>query len=179
LPNAICIKIILGLTTEQQSRNGSYNRENTRSSAPQGVRSSRLGKDWEDGAEDHWNCSKHRICGVGSADQLDQTVNSPIKGTMMAVNRFTPLARPFPYSKRWFTPDLKMQQREVNKARRKWQGGCATRGKEDVTTMNFFVEMRTRRREWTRAIQRTKAIHWNEFLDKASSRTVWKATPYL
>jgi hypothetical protein len=110
---------------------------------------------------------------------LEQTVSSLVEGTTMAVNRFTLLARPCPYSKRWFTPELKIQQREVNKARRKWQESCATKGREDVTTIPFFVEMRSRRREWTRAIERTKATHWKEFLDKASLNKVWKATPYL
>ena len=35
------------------------------------------------------------------------------------------------------------------------------------------------RRKWTRTIEKAKASHWREFLDQASSRTVWKTTPYL
>lgn len=45
--------------------------------------------------------------------------------------------------------------------------------------MQLFADMHSKRRQWTRTIEKAKASHWREFLDKASTRTVWKATPYL
>jgi hypothetical protein len=45
--------------------------------------------------------------------------------------------------------------------------------------MQLFTEMHSKRRAWTRVIERAKSSHWKEFLDQASSQTVWKTTPYL
>ncbi|KAJ9481484.1 hypothetical protein VN97_g11989, partial [Penicillium thymicola] len=62
---------------------------------------------------------------------LDEAVAKLTEATATAVDRYTPNLRPTPYSKRWFTPDLKIQQTEVNHLRRKWQrelcGARATR----------------------------------------------------
>lgn len=119
------------------------------------------------------------VADIESKTQLDQAVDKLIELTMAPVDRHTPLSRPCPYSKRWFTPMLKIQQREANRARRRWQGSCVRKGKEDPSTFRLLEEMRTRRREWTRAIERAKATHWKEFLDKASYKTLWKATTCL
>jgi hypothetical protein len=35
---------------------------------------------------------------------------------------------------------------------------CAQRGKQDPSTVILFMEMRTKRREWTRTIEQTKAV---------------------
>jgi hypothetical protein len=45
--------------------------------------------------------------------------------------------------------------------------------------MRLFTEMHSKRRAWTRAIERAKSSHWKEFLDQASSQTVLKTTAYL
>ena len=41
------------------------------------------------------------------------------------------------------------------------------------------MEIRVKRREWTRTIEQTKATHWKEFLDNASSGNLWKVTIYI
>jgi hypothetical protein len=47
-------------------------------------------------------------------------------------------------------------------------------------TQELFMDMKKRRREWTRAIEKAKADHWKEFLDKArSSTTLWKAATFM
>ncbi|KAL2700577.1 hypothetical protein AAEP93_009100 [Penicillium crustosum] len=61
---------------------------------------------------------------------LDGMVQKLIEATTAAVNRYTPDVRPTPYSKRWFTPDLKVQQTKANQLRRKWQESCAQLGRE-------------------------------------------------
>src|SRR6201999_1887604 len=86
------------------------------------------------------------VADIESKTQLDQAVDKLIELTMTAVDKHTPLSRPCPYSKRWFTPMLKVQQREVNQARRRWQESCVRRGKEDPSTVRLLEEMRTRRR---------------------------------
>jgi hypothetical protein len=45
--------------------------------------------------------------------------------------------------------------------------------------MTLLVEMRTKRREWTRSIEQTKASHWKEFLDNAKAGNLWKAAVYI
>jgi len=117
---------------------------------------------------------------IASTTQLDAKVDKLIRAVQQAVEKHAPLLRPSPYSKRWFTPELKQQQASVNKARRKWQESCATRGKNDEQTRELFNAMYTKRREWTKAIERAKYKHWKEFLDSAkSSTTLWKAATFM
>ncbi|KAI2734742.1 hypothetical protein CBS147339_9742 [Penicillium roqueforti] len=78
---------------------------------------------------------------------LDRVVETLTAATAQAVDRFTPDTRPTPYSKRWFTPDLKIQQVEVNQ-----------------------LPMQQKRRAWTRTIEKAKSSHWKQFLDEAALR---------
>lgn len=89
------------------------------------------------------------------------------------------MAKPSPYSKRWFTPDLKEQQREVNKTRRKWQESYAEKGRQDPMSIYLFSDMRAKRRAWTRAIKKVKGTHWKDFLDSAGEGHLWKAASYI
>lgn len=122
-----------------------------------------------------------RLPAIDTREQLDEAVAQVIQATTAAVEKYTPLKRPSPYAKRWFTPELKAQQSEVNRLRRKWQKSCAERGREHPTTMTLFTEMRVKRREWTRTIEKTKAAHWKAFLDaaSASSGDLWRAAAYM
>jgi hypothetical protein len=116
---------------------------------------------------------------IDTREELEQTVDNLINATVATVKNHTPLARPSPYAKRWFNPDLKRQQIEHNKTRRCWQSSCATRGKDDTITTSLFEEMRRKRRKWTRDIEKAKKKHWKEFLDQANSGDfLWKAAKY-
>jgi hypothetical protein len=108
---------------------------------------------------------------------LDETVQKLIETTTAAIDRYTPNARPTPYSKRWFTPILKIQQTKVNQLRRKWQASCAELGREHPSSITLFREMQEKRRAWTRAIETAKASHWRQFLDEAGEGKPWKAAP--
>jgi hypothetical protein len=58
-------------------------------------------------------------------------------------------------------------------------GKLCRQGREDPATMNLFREMREKRREWARAIEKGKSSYWKDFLDKASSENfLWKAAKY-
>jgi ribonuclease HI len=116
---------------------------------------------------------------ISSDSDLELAVEKLVKSTTTAIEQHTPLMRPSPYSKRWFTPQLKQQQREVNQARRKWQESLATRGSGDPRTVSLLRDMRWKRRMWTRTIEKAKSTHWREFLDKASERVLWKAASYI
>jgi Endonuclease-reverse transcriptase/Reverse transcriptase (RNA-dependent DNA polymerase) len=116
---------------------------------------------------------------ISSDSDLELAVEKLVKSTVTAIEQHTPLMRLSPYSKRWFTPQLKQQQQEVNRARRKWQESCVTRGSGDPCTVFLFEDMRRKRRMWTRTIEKAKLTHWREFLDKASERYLWKAATYV
>ena len=115
---------------------------------------------------------------ISSDADLELVVERLVKSTVTAIEQHTPLMRPSPYSKRWFTPELKQQQQEVHRAWRKWQESCATRSSGDPYTMSLFEDMR-RKRRWTMTIEKAKSTHWREFLDKASERHLWKAATYM
>ncbi|KAI3033203.1 hypothetical protein CBS76997_11321 [Aspergillus niger] len=116
---------------------------------------------------------------IQSERDLDQAVNHLIQTTITALDQHVPVQALCPYSKRWFTADLKIQQVEVNQTRRRWQDSCATLGSNHPTTKAMFAEMRERRRKWTRAIEKAKTSHWREFLDKAGEGHLWKAATYM
>ena len=111
--------------------------------------------------------------------ELDRTVEKLIAATSDAVKQHTPLLRPSPYSKRWFTRDLKEQQTELNHARRKWQENCANFGREHAHSKVLFEDMLQKRRAWNRAIEKAKAAHWKQFLDEAGEGHLWKAATYM
>jgi Endonuclease-reverse transcriptase len=58
---------------------------------------------------------------ITSNTDLELAIEKLVKSSVTAIEQHTPLLRPSPYSKRWFTPELKHEQQEVNRARRKWQ----------------------------------------------------------
>jgi hypothetical protein len=46
---------------------------------------------------------------INSDMELERTVEKLVKSTAIAIEQHTPLVRPSPYSKQWFTPELKSQ----------------------------------------------------------------------
>ncbi|THC88490.1 hypothetical protein EYZ11_012059 [Aspergillus tanneri] len=106
---------------------------------------------------------------------LDEVVERSTEATASTVDRHTPNLLPIPYSKRWFMPNLKIQQTQVNQLRRKWQENCAELGREHARSATLFQEMQQKRRAWTGTIEKAKASHWNQFLDKAGEGKLWEA----
>jgi ribonuclease HI len=116
---------------------------------------------------------------IDTQDRLDETIERFTKITADAVEELTPLANPCPYSKRWFTPDLKEKQRVYNKARRKWQTSTARLGRDHQATQEMFSQMQRHRKEWAKAIEHAKSKHWKDFLDRAADgNLIWKAAKY-
>jgi ribonuclease HI len=116
---------------------------------------------------------------IQSSTELDRVVEKLISCTTKAIDQHTPEMKPSPYAKRWFSPELKLQQGEVNRARRKWQESCATRGRQHAVSNALFQDMQRKRRAWTRTIEKVKLQHWKEFLDKAGEGHLWKAASYM
>lgn len=116
---------------------------------------------------------------IQTKGELDQAVKTLIDITTTAIGKHIPIAKPSPYSKRWFTRQLKTELKEVNKSRRKYQRSCARNGRQHPRTLELHKAWRTKRRHWTRQLEKVKAADWKDFLDQATSQTVWRATPYM
>ncbi|KAI9035202.1 reverse transcriptase family protein [Aspergillus affinis] len=113
------------------------------------------------------------------ARDLNQEVNRLVEATITVLDQHVPAQKPSPYSKRWFTTELKAQQVVANRARRRWQDSCAALGPNRPITTALFNNMRQKRREWTRTIEKVKATHWKEFLGKAQEGHLWKTATYM
>ncbi|KAI2867039.1 hypothetical protein CBS11852_11467 [Aspergillus niger] len=134
--------------------------------------------DWEKIGWDIW-ASMRPWETPDTIETLDATVEKLIQATATAIDKDIPNLQPSPYAKRWFTPDLKTQQKAVNQTRRKWQESCARAGRDDPYTKLLSEDMRQKRRTWTRAIEKAKTAHWKQFLDRAGERRLWKAATYM
>lgn len=116
---------------------------------------------------------------VKTRPALDDTVERLTEATATAVDRYTPNLRPIPCSKCRFTPDLKIQQSEVNHLRRRCQQSCAELGRDHARSMTLFQDIHQKRRTWTPAIEKVKASHWKQFLVEAGEENLWKAATYI
>ncbi|EED16651.1 zinc knuckle domain protein [Talaromyces stipitatus ATCC 10500] len=96
---------------------------------------------------------------ISSAADLDYEVNRLVEATMTVLDQQVSLQKLSPYSKRWFTPELKSQQVIVNQVRRRWQSSCATLGSSHLITTSLFNDMCHKRREWTRTIKKKVATY--------------------
>ncbi|KAI2812362.1 hypothetical protein CBS115989_10532 [Aspergillus niger] len=134
--------------------------------------------DWEKIGWDIW-ASMRPWETPDTIETLDATVEKLIQATATAIDKDIPNLQPSPYAKRWFTPDLKTQQKAVNQTRRKWQESCARAGRDDPYTKLLSEDMRQKRRTWTRAIEKAKTAHWKQFLDRTGERRLWKAATYM
>jgi hypothetical protein len=138
----------------------------------------RTSADWEKIGKEIQDLFK-RPRELDSAEALDTVVERLTSTTANTVDKHTPDLRPSPYSKRWFTADLKAQLKDVNRLRHKWQESCVEVGRADSGTMAMFEDMRQSRRAWTRTIEKAKTSHWKQFLDEAGEGKLWKAATYM
>lgn len=78
---------------------------------------------------------------VKTRPALDNAVERLIEATTTAVDRHTLNLQPTLYSKHWFTPDLKIQQTEVNHLHQRWQESCTELGQDHTHLMTLFQDM--------------------------------------
>ena len=105
--------------------------------------------------------------------ELDATVGRLTGRISAAIRQLVPVARPSPYGKRWWTPELTALRDTYTWARnRRTQArryGVDSAALED--TASYL------RKQYHRAIRDAKRQHWKEFLDNTDN--IWKAARYL
>lgn len=96
---------------------------------------------------------------INTKQQLDEAVELLVSTTAATTNDLTPTTKPCPYSKKWFSPDLKEHQTRTNKHRRLWQTLRVSYGRDDPNTLDQYTKMQKARREWVKAIAYAKSSH--------------------
>ncbi|KAJ5215604.1 reverse transcriptase [Penicillium cinerascens] len=105
--------------------------------------------------------------------ELNSTVDHLTNRVSQAVRLLVPIARPSPYSKRWWTPELTVLRDTYTRARNR----CTQSQRYGVTVAELEDTVSDLRRQYHRAIRDAKRHHWREFLN--NSDNIWKAARYL
>ena len=93
-----------------------------------------------------------------------------VKDTVFAL---TPVAKPSPYAKRWWSTELT----ELRRIYTYWRNRA--RATKHTNTANIALEEQARKasKEYFGAIRKRKKDHWDDFL--ADNTNIWKATRFL
>nr|GAT43545.1 predicted protein [Mycena chlorophos] len=87
-----------------------------------------------------------------------------------ALKQSTPVSKPSPYTRRWWTRELSTLRRRYHKA--------ASKARRARATEDHLLEMAERKREYFQAIRAQKRKHWKEWLEETTERSVWLAYKY-
>ncbi|KAK6969140.1 hypothetical protein R3P38DRAFT_2588663, partial [Favolaschia claudopus] len=111
-----------------------------------------------------------RVQDINNTDELDSVVSDLLNGYVKATEDTVPVADKTPFSKRWFTAELKQQLRDLNKVKNRAARKNATQAERDA--------VKRARNAYHNALQQQKSKHWREWLEDATERTVWQAHKY-
>ena len=96
-------------------------------------------------------------------------VNNSIKA---AIETHVPMSKPFPHTKRWWTPQLTLMRKKKNRLANtayRWRG---------LPDHASHQQHREANKEYAALIEKTKKEHWEEWLLNASERDIWTANKY-
>ena len=105
-----------------------------------------------------------------SPSQLDDWCSSALNTLTALLLRDTPLSRPSPRSKPWWTPLLTVLRKEYHKAMRtmKKHPSDDTRHLARLSRTGYF-----------KAIKRAKGSYWSSFLARTTPQNIWTAKQYV
>src|SRR5271169_2164124 len=100
-----------------------------------------------------------------STQAIDDAVQTLTGAIQSALKASTPLKQPAKHTKRWWTPELTKLCRQQKNLRNRWK---RTRREEDHKVW------RDKDNEYTHAISKAKESTWRNFVQTASSKTIWQ-----
>lgn len=103
-------------------------------------------------------------------EQLDTWFPHSLDTLRATIRLHTPVSRPSPKSKPWWTLSLTTLRREYARARRT--------AKKHRTEASIGAA-RLSRQEYFRAIKKAKNSHWAKFLDKTTPYNIWTAKRFV
>ncbi|GIZ44655.1 hypothetical protein CKM354_000785200 [Cercospora kikuchii] len=103
---------------------------------------------------------------------LDAIAEGFMEAVVQTVHASVPRARPSPYAKRWWTPDLTLLRTPLSSARNL----VTTLRRRGEDAFEARERYRVARQEYFRRIERQKSQHWKEFL--AEPNNLWRANQY-
>jgi hypothetical protein len=90
-----------------------------------------------------------------------------------AVHTLTPIAKPSPYAKRWWTTDLTQLRRVYTH----WRNQARSQRRIGRISPDLERQAKDAAEEYHKAIRRQKKAHWDDFL--ADEGNIWQAVKYL
>ncbi|RAL61482.1 hypothetical protein DID88_009411 [Monilinia fructigena] len=101
---------------------------------------------------------------------LDQAASELTKIIQKATERCIPKVISIKRAKPWWTPELKDLRKEL--------GNAKQISESNPENPSFKEEYRIARNKYFQAIKTAKKNHWNEFLEKGDTQTIFKAMAY-
>lgn len=102
-----------------------------------------------------------------------QTALNNLTATIkVTIEKQVPMTKPFPFTKRWWTPDLNEARRRKNRlanAAYRWRG---------LPDHPSHLQHREASKMYAKLIEDTKKEHWETWLINASGRDIWTANKY-
>jgi len=102
--------------------------------------------------------------------EIDTFVAELLETIQKAMAESTPIKRPTPHSKRWWSKELTSMRRSANSLRNRYR-----RSRLEVDKAAW----RERANEYTRAISEAKETTWRKFVDSADGKSIWEIKKYI
>ncbi|KAK6987876.1 Endonuclease/exonuclease/phosphatase, partial [Favolaschia claudopus] len=107
---------------------------------------------------------------LDSPQLIDDAVTTLTEHFQEALKQATPVSKPSPYARRWWTKALSELRKRFHKAER--------RARRRNASEECREEASRCKREYFNAIRCQKRRHWREWLEAANERSVWLAYKY-
>jgi hypothetical protein len=107
---------------------------------------------------------------LSTPEDIDSIADKITDKIEVAVKDHTPIAKPSPYAKRWWTAQLTKLRHDFQKTQRNFNNRPSREAKE---------KMLEARKTYHKAIKTEKRDHWQQWLEEATEKSVWTAHKYV
>ena len=101
---------------------------------------------------------------------MDKCTEQLINAIRLAMEETTPVTRPSPHSKRWWSKQLTQLRREANRLRKVYN-----QTKHPIDRAAW----KTKAKEYTDEIAKAKATKWKEYIEQADNKSIWQIKQYI